>query len=108
MATLGEFEVLVMLSVLRLGDAAYGVAVRKELAARTGRNPSRGTVYATLRRLEEKGHVESQLGEPTAERGGRAKRFLRPTRAGLEALSGSLRDLDRMREGVGLPAPEEA
>lgn len=107
MATVGELEVLVLLAVLRLGDGAYGVAIRRELARRTGRSPSRGTVYATLRRLEAKGLLESRMGEPTPERGGRAKRFLSVSPEGLEALRGSLSDLDRMRDGLAVPAPDE-
>jgi DNA-binding PadR family transcriptional regulator len=100
-------EVLLLLSVLRLGDEAYGVAVRDELERRTGRRLSRGAVYATLRRLESKGFLVSELGEPTPERGGRAKRFLSPSTSGLEALRSSLRDLDRMREGIPDPAVEK-
>ena len=107
MSSVGELEVLLLLSVLRLGDEAYGVAVRDELERRTGRRLSRGAVYATLRRLESKGFLVSELGEPTPERGGRAKRFLSPSAAGLEALRSSLRDLDRMREGLPDPAVEK-
>ncbi len=107
MSSVGELEVLLLLSVLRLGDEAYGVAVRDELERRTGRRLSRGAVYATLRRLESKGFLVSELGEPTPERGGRAKRFLCPSAAGLEALQSSLRDLDRMREGIPNPALEK-
>lgn len=107
MSSMGELEVLLLLSVLRLGDEAYGVAVRDELERRTGRRLSRGAVYATLRRLESKGFLVAKLGEPTPERGGRAKRFLSPTEAGLEALRSSLRDLDRMREGIPSPVVEK-
>jgi DNA-binding PadR family transcriptional regulator len=65
-----EFEQLVLLAVLRLGDAAYAVPIRDEIQARTGRAPARGAVYATLERLENKRYLESWLGEPMAERGG--------------------------------------
>jgi PadR family transcriptional regulator, regulatory protein PadR len=106
-SSVGELEVLLLLSVLRLGEEAYGVSVRDELERRTGRRLSRGAVYATLRRLESKGFLVSELGEPTPERGGRAKRFLGLSAAGLEALQSSLRDLDRMREGIPDPAVEK-
>ena len=67
---LGEFEHIVMLAVLRLGDRAYGVTVRQEIEFRTKREVSIGAVYATLDRLEAKGYVKSSLGDPTPERGG--------------------------------------
>ena len=70
---LGEFELLVMLTVLRLGDSAYGVPISREIERQTGRNVAFGTVYSTLERLEEKGFVCSSLGDATRERGGRAK-----------------------------------
>src|SRR2546421_3005857 len=79
---LGEFEHVVLLAVLRLGDAAYAVAVRDEIERRTGRRVSRGSVYVTLDRLETKGFLQSPLADPTAVRGGRAKRdYALPPRA---------------------------
>src|SRR5262245_54894249 len=77
---LGEFEQVVLLAILRLGDEAYAVAVRDEILACTGRDVSRGSIYITLDRLETKGYLRSRLGDPTPERGGRAKRYymLRP------------------------------
>jgi len=97
---LGEFEHVVLLAVLRLGDAAYAVAVRDEIERRTGRRVSRGSIYITLDRLETKGYLKSQLAEPTAVRGGRAKRFyvLRPR--ALAALRESRRALLQMWRGV--------
>lgn len=84
---LGEFEQVVLLAVLRLGEkAAYAVAVRGEIEARTGRSVSRGSVYITLDRLEIKGYLRSWLGEPTPERGGRAKRFYTATPRAVQAL----------------------
>lgn len=83
---LGEFEHLVLLAILALGDDAYGVAILEELHRRTGRRVTRAAIYVALRRLEEKGWVRSDLGEPTAERGGRAKRYFRVTAAGLGRL----------------------
>ena len=69
---LGEFELLVLSALLRLGDDAYGVAIRAEIEERAGRNASIGAVYATLERLEKKGLIRSRMGEATPERGGRA------------------------------------
>lgn len=75
--SLGEFEQLVLLACLQLGEEAYTVAVVEEIARRTGREASPAAVYVALRRLEEKGLVTSSLGEATPERGGRPKRFFR-------------------------------
>jgi len=97
---LGEFEHVVLLAVLRLGDAAYAVTVREEIERRTGRRVSRGSIYVTLDRLETKGYLKSWLAEPTAVRGGRAKRFytLRPRAVAL--LRDSRRALLQMWRGV--------
>src|SRR3954467_11292118 len=77
---LGEFEQVVLLAVLRLGDDAYAVSIRDEIAECTGRDVARGSIYITLDRLETKGYLRSRLADPTPERGGRAKRYyaLRP------------------------------
>ena len=83
---LGDLEHLVLLAVLRLGDRAYGVPILEEIAARTGRTPSRPAVYVALRRLESRRLLTSQLGEPSAMRGGRAKRFFTVTPVGLRQL----------------------
>ena len=83
---LGEFELVVMLAVIRLGEGAYGVPVYREIEEQTGRGAAFGTVYATLDRLERKGLVRSDLGDPTPERGGRAKRYYRATAQGLRAV----------------------
>jgi PadR family transcriptional regulator, regulatory protein PadR len=99
-AYLGEFEHIVLLAVLRLGDGAYGVTVRQEIQARTGRDVSIGAIYATLARLEAKGLVNSRAGEPTAERGGRAKRFFRVTAHGLRSVNEAQRILKRMLDGL--------
>ena len=84
---LGSLEQIVMLAVMRLGADAYGMTVRREIEARTGREISIGAVYATLERLEAKGYVSSFTGEPTAERGGRAKRHFEIEAAGHQALT---------------------
>ena len=67
---LGEFEHIVLLAVLRLGDDAYGASVRREIETRTGRALTVGALYRTLDRLELKGYVASRVGDPTPERGG--------------------------------------
>ena len=83
---LGSLEHIVMLAVMRLGSEAYGMTVRREIEGATGRDISIGAVYATLARLESKGLIKSYTGEPTAERGGRAKRYFRMTADGEGAL----------------------
>lgn len=86
-AYLGEFEHLVLLALVRLGDEAYGVTVRQEIAARTERDVSLGAIYATLDRLEAKGLVSSRTGEAKAERGGRAKRHFRVLAKGIDEVN---------------------
>jgi PadR family transcriptional regulator PadR len=90
---LGEFELLVMLTVLRLGDDAYGVPISREIEQQTGRTVAFGTVYVTLERLQRKGLVRSNLGETTPARGGRAKRFFRVTSTGLRTVRETKRNL---------------
>jgi len=86
---LGDLEHLVLLALVRLGDEAYGVPILDEITQRTGRDVSRAAVYIALRRLQAKGLLTSRLGETTPERGGRAKRYFRITRAGLRQLHAS-------------------
>lgn len=100
---LGEFEILTVTALLQLGDEAYGATVRREIEERTGRTVSIGAVYTTLGRMEKKGLVRSRMGEPTSERGGRAKRFFEVEPAGREALTETLAAFDRMKEGLALP-----
>ncbi|HEX6316391.1 MAG TPA: helix-turn-helix transcriptional regulator [Gemmatimonadaceae bacterium] len=104
---LGEFEQLVLLALLQLGPEAYGVAIRDEIEARTGRAVHLGAVYTTLLRLEQKRLVATRLGEPTPHRGGRRKKFYRPLPAGRRELAASLRALRRMTQGLnpGLELP---
>ena len=83
---LGDTEHLVLLAILRLGREAYGIPILEEVTARSGRNVSKATVYMALKRLERKGLVTSRLGEATAERGGRAKRYFKLRASGLQAL----------------------
>lgn len=93
---LGEFEHLVLLAVARLKDDAYGVPIVDELRARTGRQVSRASVYVALKRLEEKGLIDSSLGEPTPERGGRAKRYFRVNGEAVKRLRQARAELMRM------------
>ncbi|WP_345945010.1 PadR family transcriptional regulator [Granulicella sp. dw_53] len=83
---LGEFELMVLLTIVHLGDEAYGVPLCRELSLRRGWEVSVGSVYAALDRLETKGLVVSHLGESTPERGGRAKRYFRVTQQGLRSV----------------------
>ncbi len=98
---LGELEQLILLAILRLGDDAYGVTIRAELGERAGRAIAPGALYTALERLETKGLVTSRLGDPTPQRGGRAKRYVRVTSAGLQALRRAVRAYERMLEGFG-------
>jgi DNA-binding PadR family transcriptional regulator len=97
---LGEFELMVMLAVLRLDADAYGVTISREIEKSTRREVSIGSVYAALERLGEKGLVTSALGDPTAERGGRAKRYFQITDSGLREVRQTQRALMRLWKGV--------
>ena len=97
---LGNFELLVMLALMRLGEDAYGVPILREIETRSGREVALGSVYATLGRLEEKGLVSSKLGEPTPERGGRAKRYFRVTSQGLREVCEAKRALKKLWQGL--------
>lgn len=97
---LGDLEELVLLSVLRLGEDAHGGRVREQLIENANRSVSISTVYVTLMRLEEKGYVHSWKGEPSASRGGKAKRFFELRPEGVEALESTRAVRDRMWEGV--------
>lgn len=101
--TLGEFEELVLLAVLALGDkAAYGVSIRDLIERETGRNVSFGAIYTTLDRLKTKGYVSSKQGAPTQERGGRAKRYFKVEAMGESALTEAHRARSRMMKLVEL------
>lgn len=101
---LGEFEHITLLALLRLGKEAYGVTVRREIQLCTERDVSIGAIYATLDRLEKKGYVKSERGEPTPERGGRSKRFFRVTARGVAAVNRTHRAIGRMIQGLA-PGP---
>ncbi|SRR6266540_106468 len=83
---LTDFELMILLAVLRSGDEAYGVVIAREIERTARRDVLLGAVYAALERLERTGLVASKLGEPTSMRGGRAKRFFRVTPQGLRAV----------------------
>lgn len=95
-----EFELVVLLAVLGLGDEAYPVSIRDAIEARTGREVSRAAVFITLERLERKGFVLSRYGDPTPVRGGRAKRFFRATPGGIAAAKESLDLMQSMTAGL--------
>jgi len=98
---LGDIEHFVLVALLRLGGESYGVPILDEISARTGREVARSAVYIALRRLEEKRLVTSRMGEPTAARGGRPKRFFSLTKAGARQLLAARRAYERMWADVG-------
>ena len=97
---LGDFEQLVLFGVMRLEEGAYGAAIRQEIHSRSGRDVSINAVYTTLDRLESKGLLKSWVGEPTAQRGGRRRKFygLRP--AGVTALRQAYQAFNAMADGL--------
>jgi len=99
---LGELEQMIMLAVARLEGVGYGMAILDELLERTGTEVAVASVYSALDRLERRDFVTSEMGEPTPERGGRAKRFYTLTPAGAYALARSRAALDALWEGVDL------
>ena len=99
----GEFEQVVLLSILRLAEDAYGVTIRGEIERCTGREPAPGALYTTLDRLEEKGLVRSRLADPTPQRGGRSKRYFTLTAKGVKAVTLAVRNYQRLLEGLELP-----
>jgi DNA-binding PadR family transcriptional regulator len=97
---LGGFELLVLLALVRLGNEAYGVPISEAIEESSGRSVSIGSVYITLERLANKGLVSSRLGEPTAERGGRAKTYFRLTAKGLREVRQAQRTLVSLWQGA--------
>ena len=97
---LGEFELLVLLGVLRLGEDAYGVTIRDELERETSRELTVGAIYKTLGRLQRKGYVSVRIGDPTPQRGGRRKKFYRLEPLGARALKQSFADLRSLARGL--------
>jgi PadR family transcriptional regulator PadR len=99
-AALGDFEQLVLLGVLRLDEGAYGAAIRQEIHQRSGRDVSINAVYTTLDRLEGKGFLRSWVGEPTAQRGGRRRKFYAMRPAGTLALQQAYHAFTAMAAGL--------
>jgi DNA-binding PadR family transcriptional regulator len=99
--TLGDFEQLILMAMLRLGDDAYGVSLRDEIESRTGRAVAAGALYTALDRMEKRGFVTSRLGEPTPARGGKRKRRYTILPAGERALARVYESLRLMAGGVG-------
>ncbi len=99
---LGEFEQMTMLALIQLGTDAYGAKIRQLLHNEVNRNVAIGAIYSTLERLEKKGMVTSQLGEATAERGGRAKRFFAVTAQGQAALKRARTAMNTLWQDVAL------
>ena len=97
---LGDLEQIVLLAVLRIGEKAYAAPILEEIEAQSGRRLSRGALYTALDRLEKKGCLRSRLGEPLAERGGRARRYFSVTPAALRALKESRLALLRLWRGL--------
>ena len=102
--TLGEFEQIVLLAIVRLHADAYGSTIREEIETRTGRSIAIGALYTALERLERKGYVRSTLSDPTPQRGGRAKRYFHLRPAGAAALRRSREALASMWAGVEVDA----
>jgi len=99
---LGGFETLLLIAILRLDNRAYGVTIRQELIDRADKDVAVGAIYTGLERLEKKGFVKSRYGEPTPERGGRAKRFYRVTALGVTALQETQTAIQNLSEGLDL------
>ena len=103
--SLGEFEQIVLLAVLRLGSQAYGVNILGEIAAHTGRNPAPGALYTTLHRMEDKGLITFREGAPPPERGGRSKRFVIVTDRGRTLLASAQAAYRSLLQGLDLTTP---
>ena len=99
-AYLGQLELMVLLAVIRAGDEAYGVPIAREIAETGGRDVALASIYAALERLESKGFVRSKRGEPTAERGGKARTFYDVTAAGMKELRSAHNTFTRLIAGL--------
>jgi len=103
-----DFEQQVLLAAWRLGEKAYGAAVRDELEARTGRELAHGAIYVTLVRLEKKGLLLSRLSDPTPVRGGKAKRYFDITPQGVAGVQAARRTMEKLWEGLPDAEPAES
>src|SRR5262245_5057942 len=97
---LTDFELMILLAILRVGTKAYGVPIAREIEATGRRNVILGAVYTALERLERNGLVSSRMGDPSPERGGRAKRFFDVTPQGLRAVKETQRSLVALWKGI--------
>jgi DNA-binding PadR family transcriptional regulator len=98
--TIGEFEYLLLTAAARLGEEAYGAAIRQEIQGATKRRCSIGALYTTLDRLETKGLLKTWMGDATPQRGGRAKRMVRVTAKGIQAATAFYDAMTRVSRGV--------
>lgn len=105
---LSDLEVLALAALERLGPHAYGVSIRGDIRKRTGRSVSVGSLYRAIQRLEARGLVSTQVGEPTAVRGGRAKKHVAITPEGRSSLAAAVKAFERMIEGLDLDRGVEA
>jgi PadR family transcriptional regulator, regulatory protein PadR len=99
-SSLGELELVILLGLMRAGEGAHGAAIREEIAATTGREVTPGAIYPTLDRLEQRGLVRSYIGEPVAERGGRAKRHFVLLPSGLKEVQRAWQQYAQLATGL--------
>lgn len=97
---ISNFEMMVMLALIRIGDKAYGVPISEEIERLSGHDVVVGSVYAALERLQSRDLVQSRIGEPTPERGGRARRYFTVTGKGLKVIRDTRRTLMRLWDGI--------
>jgi len=95
-----NFELMVMLALIRLGDEAYGVPISREIEEHSGHDVALGSVYAALERLRDRGFVTSSVGDPTTERGGRAKKYFKITGKGMRVVQETQQTLTRLWKGL--------
>jgi len=99
-SSLGELELVVLMALMRAGEGAYGAAIRAEIATTTGRDVTPGAIYPTLDRLEQRGLVRSHIGDPVAERGGRARRHFVLLAPGLTEVRRAWRQYSTLARGL--------
>jgi DNA-binding PadR family transcriptional regulator len=97
---LTDFELIILLAILRVGDNAYGVSIASEIEKTGGRQVLLAAIYTALDRLEDNGLVTSTYGDPTPERGGRAKRFFKVMPKGLKAVKETQRSFVSLWTGI--------
>jgi PadR family transcriptional regulator, regulatory protein PadR len=105
---LGQMELMVLLSTIRPGSDAYGVQICQEISEKSGRDVALASVYAALERLEAKGLLTSSLGDPTAERGGKARTYFKVTSKGLKEATNARATLLKLSTGLLLAKGEHS